>query len=431
MLAGGTFFDSFDALSIATALTVIVKYFGISLSTAGLIVSAGYLGQLVGALVVGALSERIGRRRAFIAAIVVFSALSIGAALSWSATSLLVFRMLQGLGLGAEVPIAGTLLNEFLSARHRGRIGLLYESAFTWGILIAPLAGVILIGGLGPGAGWRWLFALGALPLLLAVVAWWRLPESPRWLAEHGRAEEAERIVARIEANARERGDELPAYRPAPPQAAHRLRPAELFAAPYRRRTGMLWATWFFTYFITYGFSVWLPTLYVQLGGLSPSRSLVLTVILGVAQLIAAYVGVPLVDRIGRMPLLLAGFIIMAVGCGFGTLGVSVLNLTAWPVLFTAGITTAVGATFPAILLYLYTAELYPTRMRGWGTAAGSSMNRLASILSPILVGQILSRGGGVTAVFSAFLLAALIGLAVLAVTGIETRNRPLEEIAR
>lgn len=144
----------------------------------------------------------------------------------------------------------------------------------------------------------------------------------------------------------------------------------------------------------------------------------------------AAYVGVTLVDRIGRMPLLLGGFIIMAVGCGFGTLGVSVLDLTAWPVLFTAGMITAIGATLPAILLYMYTAELYPTRMRGWGTAAGSSMNRLASILSPILVGQILSRGGGVSVVFSTFLLAALIGLAVLALTGIETRNRPLEELA-
>lgn len=430
LLGGGTFFDAFDAVSIAVALTVITSFFGISFSEAGLIVSAGYLGQFAGALFVGALAEKLGRRRAFILSLTIFGLLSAAAALSWSPTSLLVFRMLQGFGLGAEVPIAATLMNEFLGSRHRGRIGLLYQSAFTWGILLAPLVGVLTVGTLDHAVGWRWLFAVGALPLLMAVVAWRWLPESPRWLAEHGRVAEADAIVQAVENAAARRGTVLADPEPAPPQRTTRLRLGELFSAQYRRRTAMLWATWFATFFITYGFNVWLPTLYVKLGGLSPSTSLGLTVIIGAMQVTGVYVAAFLVDRVGRKPLLVAGFVIMAVGTAFGTIGVSVLHLTAWPVLFTAGLVTAAGASLPATILYIYTAELYPTRMRAWGSSAASSVNRFASIISPIVVSQILAAGGGVSWVFGILLIVAVLGLAVLVGMAIETRDRTLEELA-
>ncbi|WP_433171437.1 MFS transporter [Actinoallomurus sp. CA-150999] len=431
LLAGGTFFDAFDAVSIAVGLTVIKGYFKIGFSEAGLIVSAGYLGQLVGAFFVGALAEKAGRRRAFIISLVVFGGVSIAAALSWSATSLLVFRMVQGLGLGAEVPLAATLMNEFLDSRHRGRIGLLYQSAFAWGILIAPLAGVLLIGKLDHEAGWRWLFAVGALPLLMAVAAWRWLPESPRWLAEHGRITEADAIVSNVEKAAARRGTVLPEPEATSPQHAGRLRLAELFSAAYRRRTVMLWVSWFATFFVTYGFNVWLPTLYVTLGGLAPSASLGLTVISSAVQVIGVYAGAFLIDRIGRKPLLVAGFALMAAGTGFGTIGVSVLQLTAWPVLFAAGLVIAAGVSLPATILYVYTAELYPTRMRAWGSSAASGFNRSASVISPIVISQVLAAGGGVSLVFGIMLIAAVLGLVVLAGMGIETRNRTLEELAR
>lgn len=431
LLAVGGFFDAFDAISIAVVLTVITNYFHVGLAESGLIVSAGYVGQLVGALVAGALAEKLGRRKAFIFSLAVFGLLSIGAALAWSYTSLLTFRMIQGLGLGAEVPLGATLMNEFLSRRHRGRIGLLLQSAFPWGMFATPLVGVVLFGALGPQAGWRWLFAIGVLPLLAAVAAWRWLPESPRWLAEHGRNAEADVIVSQVEKAAERRGRVLPDPEPTPPQNATRLRLGELFSAEYRRRTLMLWATWFATFFITYGFTVWLPTLYVKLGGLAPSVSLELTLITGGVQVVGVYVGAFLVERIGRKPLLVGGFGIMAVGTAFGTIGVSLLQLTAWPVLFTAALVTAVGACLPATILNIYTAELYPTRMRAWGSAAGSAFNRFASIVSPIVVSQILAAGGGVSLVFGCLLLVAVLGLVVLIGWGVETRNRTLEQLAR
>lgn len=291
--------------------------------------------------------------------------------------------------------------------------------------------GVVLLGELGPRDGWRWLFAIGALPLLAAAAAWRWLPESPRWLAEHGRTAAADVIVSRVEKAAERRGRVLPDPEPIPPQVATRLRLAELFSADYRPRTLMLWATWFAAFFITYGFTVWLPTLYVKLGGLATSVSLELTLVTSAVQIVVVYVAAFLIDRIGRKPLLVGGFAIMAVGTAFGTIGVSVLHLTAWPVLFAAGVITAMGASLPATILYIYTAELYPTRMRAWGSATGSSLARFASILSPLVISQILAAGGGVSWVFGSLLLVAVLGLAVLIGFGVETRNRTLEELAR
>ncbi len=433
LLAVGAFFDAFDAVSIAVMLSVITDYFHIGFADAGLIVSAGYVGQLSGALIAGALAEKLGRRKAFIYSLVAFGLLSIGAALAWSYTSLLMFRMVQGLGLGAEVPLGATLMNEFLSRRHRGRIGLIYQSAFPWGLFAAPLVGVVLLGALGPQEGWRWLFAVGALPLLTAVAAWLWLPESPRWLAERGRTAEADGIVSRVEKAAERGGRVLPDPDPEPtsPQTATRLRLGELFSAEYRTRTLMLWATWFTTAFITYGFTVWLPTLYVKLGGLATSVSLELTLITSGVQIGIVYLAAFLVDRIGRKPLLIGGFAIMAAGTAFGTIGVSVLHLTAWPVLFAAGLVTAIGASLPSTILYVYTPELYPTRMRAWGSSAGSSLSRFASIVSPLVISQILAGGGGVSLVFGSLLLVAVLGLTVLIGWSVETRNRALEELAR
>ena len=261
LLGTGTFFDGFDAISIAVVLTAIVSYFHLSITTASLIVSGGYLGQLVGALVVGALSERIGRRHAFVLCLISFGLLSLLAALSWSSTSLLVFRLLQGIGLGAEVPVAATLMNEYLSTGKRGRIGTLYQSLFAWGLFFPPLVTLLLVAAVGPQSAWRYLFAVGAIPALVGLYAWAKLPESARWLAGRGRLAEAEALVGQVEADARDRGDVLPEPLAVLQPTSGIFRPSELFRGVYRGRTVTLWAAWFFASFINYGCSVWLPTL--------------------------------------------------------------------------------------------------------------------------------------------------------------------------
>lgn len=430
LLGTGTFFDAFDSLVIAAVLTVVINTFHVELGSAGLLISAAYLGQFVGAIALGALAERYGRRRAFIFSLACFGLLSLAAAFAWSFESLLVLRLLQGIGLGAEVPIAGALFNEFVRGRSRGRAVMMYESIFSWGILLAPLIGLLFFQVFGQELGWRLLFVFGALPVVVAAVAYYKLPESPRWLAERGRTAEAAKVLDEMEADARARGVTLEEPEVKAPADVKPTRFGELFSPVYRRRTALSWVTWFCGYFILYGFSTWLPTLYVKLGGLPTGSALGLTAVVSAVYLVEIYVFALTVDRVGRKPWFVGGFALAVLGGVFGCVAIA-LGATAWPVLFVAGLLMGLGISPVTAGLYLYTPELYPTRMRAWATATGSSLNRVASTIGPILVGALLGAGLGLGSVFLAFGLVALVGLAVMAALGIETKQRVLEELAQ
>ncbi|HWN31652.1 MAG TPA: MFS transporter, partial [Pseudonocardia sp.] len=380
VLGTGTFFDGFDAISVAVVLAAIVGHFHLSIGTAGLIISAGYLGQFVGALVVGALSERIGRRAAFALCLICFGLLSLLAALSWSSTSLLVCRLVQGVGLGAEVPVAATLMNEYLSTRRRGRVGMFYQSLYGWGLFFPPLVALLLVAAVGPAEAWRYLFAVGAIPAAVGLYAWFRLPESARWLAGRGRLAEADALVGRVESEARRRGHLLAEPVPVAVAPSARFQPGELLRGGYRGRTVMLWSAWFLGSFINYGCSVWLPTLYVRLGGATPTVALVLTACVGALSVLCVLVAALVIDRFGRRRLLIAGFTLMLVGSVIGTLGVGGFGWARLPVLIVAGAVVGIGAPLVLGPLWIYTAELYPTRMRGWGSSVASGMKNAASI---------------------------------------------------
>jgi putative MFS transporter len=430
ILGVGTFFDAFDSLAIAVALTVIVTTFKINFVTAGLLISGGYLGQFIGALAFGWAGERYGRKPAFVAALAVFGLFSLLAAYASNFQNLLAMRIVQGLGLGAEVPLAGALFNEFVRGATRGKVIIVYESAFVWGLFASPLIGLALFSGLGPEHGWRAVFLVGAIPLLVALVAWKYLPESPRWLASKGRLREATAIVEEMEAQARERGAELAPMPAVPPVPVRQTRFGEMFSPEYWKRTVLIWTHWFTAYFAVYGYSVWLPLLYVRLGGLPPSRALALTIVPGLVQLILSYVVSFTIDDVGRKPWFIGGYAGAFVGTIVGFVAVAVYHNHTWPVLFAAGLLMAAGCSISAIGVYLYTPELYPTRMRAWATSTGSAANRIASVIAPAVVGAMLTTALGIGGVFIVFGLVILIGLIVMAVLGIETRHRLLEELA-
>src|ERR1700722_2584744 len=205
VLGIGTLFDGFDSLSIAGALTMIIATFHIDFKSAGALGSAAFLGQIVGALGFGWLSERIGRKWAFISSLLIFGACSLFAATASNEHELLWARAIQGVGLGAEVPIAAALFNEYARSVVRGKWVMLYETLFIYGLVLAPLAGLLLYNSLGPELGWRVLFGIGGIPALIAIVAIFALPESPRWLASKGRLAEAGAIVTSMEEEARRR----------------------------------------------------------------------------------------------------------------------------------------------------------------------------------------------------------------------------------
>jgi MFS transporter, putative metabolite:H+ symporter len=190
-----TFFDAFDALSIAYALPVIVPLWKLAPGQIGTLISFGFLGQLIGALIGGSLAERFGRRPVITIAVMWFGLLSFACGFAWSYDSLLVLRLLQGLGLGAEVPVAATYISELARAHSRGRFVLLFELVFPLGLLGAALLGRWIV----PTLGWQYLFFVGGTPALLALFMMRNLPESPRWLAARGRGRDAAEAMAFIE----------------------------------------------------------------------------------------------------------------------------------------------------------------------------------------------------------------------------------------
>ena len=149
-----TFFDAFDALSIAYVLPAIVPLWKLGFADVSFLISSGYLGQLIGALIGGALAERFGRRPVVVAAVFWFGVFSIACGFAWSYPSLVVLRLLQGLGLGAEVPVAATYISELARAHGRGRFVLLFELVFPVGLLAAAILGRWIV----PNLGWQYLF---------------------------------------------------------------------------------------------------------------------------------------------------------------------------------------------------------------------------------------------------------------------------------
>jgi putative MFS transporter len=194
-MGSATFFDAFDALSLAFVLPVLVRLWDISAIQIGWLIAVGYLGQLAGALIFGALAERYGRVPSAAGATALMSVMSIACALAGNFPVLLFLRLIQGIGVGGEVPVAAVYINELSRAHGRGRFFLLYEMIFPIGLMVTGQIGALVV----PTLGWQVMFLIGGVPGLVIAALLLRLRESPRWLIGRGRLTEAEAIIEEIE----------------------------------------------------------------------------------------------------------------------------------------------------------------------------------------------------------------------------------------
>src|SRR5687768_3290047 len=197
VMGSATFFDAFDALSLAFVLPVLVRMWGITPVQIGWLISVGYLGQFAGALIFGGLAERYGRVRSAAGATALMSVMSLACALAGNFPALLGLRLVQGIGVGGEMPVAAVYINELSKAKGRGRFFLLYEMIFPVGLMMTGQIGAFVV----PTLGWQVMFLIGAIPGLVIAVLLLRLRESPRWLIGKGRLDEAEAIIREIEAS--------------------------------------------------------------------------------------------------------------------------------------------------------------------------------------------------------------------------------------
>jgi putative MFS transporter len=388
------------------------------------VASAGFLGMAIGAGVGGLLADKLGRRQVFALTLLVYGVFTGFSALSWSVGALIALRFLVGLGLGAELPIASTLVSEFAPARIRGRIIVILESFWAVGWTASALIGYFVI----PTSddGWRWALALGAAPAVWAIVVRLRLPESVRFLEAKGRHAEAESIVAEFEDAA---GVTTPpaAVEPPEPVVTDERPVATLFGARLRRRTISLWLVWFCVNFAYYGAFIWLPTLLVA-QGFSLVRSFEYTLIITLAQLPGYAASAWLVEKWGRrvtLAVFLAGSAVSAALFGtVGLLGSADAGDATWILVFGSAMSFFNLGAWGA--LYAVTPELYPTRVRGTGAGWAAGFGRLASIVAPLTVPLLLGLGG-VPLPFAVF--AAVFAIAaVAALTLPDLRGTALED---
>lgn len=421
LIGTATFFDAFDALTIAQVLPVLKTLWSLSGPEIGLLISTGYLGQLVGALLFGAYAERWGRLLALVGAISLFAVMSLLCGFAWDYHSLLLFRTIQGLGLGGQVPIAAVYISEIAKASGRGRFVILYECIFTVGLFVSGWVGSYVV----PNFGWQAMFFIGAAPILVALSLRWALPESPRWLAARNRIEDAKRAVARIEAEV----EKATGRKLEPPSErvyadSRRASWRDILGPEYLKRSLVIWLIWFATFLVTYSLSTWLPTLYRTVFNLPLETSLRLATFGTFMQLVGGITAGLTVDRIGRRWLFTVAFF----GAGSALVFVWFLGLGSAMWFFICSGIAYYFAGLSVLGAYLYTPEIYPTRARAFGTSLGTAWLRLASMVGPLIVGYFLASGIG--AVFLIFAAVAFLAGIVVVLFAVETSGKPLEEIS-
>ena len=393
--------DAMDVGLVSFIIAALKVHWELDKTTTSWIASIGFIGMAIGASLGGLLADKIGRRQVFAATLLLYGLATGASALAWSVGALMIFRFLVGLGLGAELPVASTLISEFSPRKVRGRMVVLLEAFWAVGWILAAVIGTFVV---SQGEnGWRWGFALGTVPALYAIYVRLGLPESVRFLESVGRHDEAEEIVRSFEAAANlENVDRSPAPET---DVAESSAHGGIWGQEMRRRTAAFWAVWFGVSLSYYGAFIWIPSLLVD-QGFTLVKSFTFTLIITIAQLPGYAAAGWLIEVWGRRKTLsafLAGSALAAVLYGFAaapwqiiTAGclLSFFNLGAWGALYAIG------------------PELYPTSIRATGTGAGAAFGRIGSIIAPLIVPPALAFGGP-GAVFGLF--AAAFALACVA----------------
>ncbi|WP_353082566.1 MFS transporter [Tessaracoccus lapidicaptus] len=388
--------DAMDIGLISFIMAALAREWSLSGGELSLLGSVGFVGMAFGASLGGLLADRIGRRQVFALTLLIYGVATGLSALSTGLVALIAFRFVVGLGLGAELPVASTLVSEFAPRKIRGRVVVALESFWAVGWLAAATIGFFVV----PQAnGWRWALALGAIPAAYSLIVRFGLPESVRFLEAKGRHAEAERVVRDFESAA---GIASPTHAAAEGPVLPTLTSTrrDLWGDRFRVRTIALWLTWFGINFAYYGAFIWLPTLLFE-GGMTLVKSFEFTLYMTLAQLPGYATAAFLIEKWGRRPTLvtfLGGSVVGAVAFGLAPgLAAAVApgdEGTAFAVTLAAGCVLSFFNLGAWGALYAITPEVYPTAMRATGAGAATAFGRIAAMAAPLVVPWVVAAAG-------------------------------------
>jgi putative MFS transporter len=391
----------------------------------GFFVFCTFAGMWMGAMVFGFVADRLGRRTIFTFSLVWYSLATLVMAFQQSAPAIDLWRFIAAIGVGLEQVTIDTLLPELVPAKSRGRAFALNQLVeFSVVPVVALLAWLLVPLRLFGLEGWRVVAVIGAAG---AVFAWWlrrSVPESPRWLALHGRGEEAETVIKGLEAKVMH--DTGAPLSPVPPHDAAVPRQGELreiFASPYAGRTAMLSVFNLMQSIAFYGFGSWVPSLLIA-KGIHVTTSLEYAFIIALANPLGPLLGFFVADRMERK------WQLVCAGAGVALFMALFAFQTSTILIIVFGVLVTLANNWISFACHNYQAELYPTRIRARAVGFVYSWSRLSAALAGLLIGFFLAQGG---APGVALFIGAAMAIMVVTIGGFgpRTRGLSLEHISR
>lgn len=443
LASAGKFFEGMIVFMTGIALPLISREFDLNATEKGMVTAASLAGILVGATALGSLADTFGRKRMFIAEMILFVIFLIAMTFAPSFILLVVFLFGSGLALGCDYPTAHMVISESIPTSKRGRLVL---SAFAFqavGALTGALVGFVILYENTDVTDWRWMYATAIVPAILVIVGRFFITDSPHWLVSRGRTDDAERETIR-----------LLQRKPAYPKSVtlSRLPEAEsqgqsnggylaLFTKRHRRATILASVPWFLQDLSTYGIGIFTPTIIVAvIGANADSNTLSDTIhndmlaaegsaMMNVLFVLGIFAAIFLVDIVGRIKLQVVGFAGCAVGLALAALSIRSDGGNNMILLF-AGFMLFYFATNlgPNSMTYLLAGEVFPTKIRGKGAGFAASFAKVGAVLTAFLF-PVLLEEIGTTAMLYGLVAASLLGAVVTLLFGIETKGLSLEKI--
>lgn len=388
----------------------------LSSSLLGVIAGAGLLGMFIGSIIGGAFADRFGRRSTLVWALFISGVFFLISSTAWNFTSLLVLRVLTGIGLGAVIPIISTLITEFAPSKGRGTLSVLINGFWGLGGTMAAFVGYKLV----LDYGWRLAMLMGCIAFLLSLLVRIMLPESIRFLIGKGRMEEAHKQFRKIKL----KFDGIPTQKTAPQVTVpdQKKTSGGIWSEYFAHITFSLWFMWIALNFLYQGVLVWLPTLLASTQ-ISEGRSFLLTLLISLGQIPGTLIAAYLVDRTRRRKLLLISLMLLT----SATLLLGLSQNDIW--ILGTGFLLMIFNGMTWGMAFSVSSELYPTRMRGLATGWAAGVGRLGGVPAPIAVGLVMQQGGSLTLVFSLLALAPFLAIIVISTLKMDTTGKTLEAI--
>jgi MFS transporter, putative metabolite transport protein len=443
--AMGIFLDGFDLFVLSIALPLIIVQFSATPLEQGIVGAAAVIGAIFGALIGGRLCDRFGRKKVFLFDLLIFIIFAILSSFAWSIQSLIIFRFLLGIGIGADYPVCASYVSEFMPKRIRGRMMIAAFSFQAVGIFVAAAIGLFILAMHPSVSAWRLMLIAGAFPAIVILILRRAIPESARWHIQRKEWKLAMGVVRYlipdftmkkpikppVEDIVQKKQEKVPAWH------SYLSLYAELFSKKNLRRTLLITIPWFLMDFAFYGVGIFTPILIAAMIGTDMTGlnfiakdfySSEYTVLLDVFLVIGFILNILFIERIGRIRLQLAGFVGMAAGMFILAASQSGSQTIIALAFVGFGLFNLLQNFGPNATTFLLPAELFSTRLRATAHGFAAGLAKVGAACGIIFV-PLMTASYGIrnTVIFMGII--CIIAFVVTWFTRIDMTGRSLEEL--